>query len=130
MKSNKLSIEWRIEDSGNTRLRFADFMNQLIPSPGSGTKEYQEEMIRCFLMQKPHAFLWYRVPIMVCSHCGDLECGYISAKIERTHGTIVWKDFYRDDYRIKMNIMPLSFNYESYKEAIESTLVHAPFIYG
>lgn len=67
MKSNKLSIEWRIEDSGNTRLRFADFMHQLIPSLGSGTKEYQEDMICCFLMQKPHAFLWYRVPIIVCS---------------------------------------------------------------
>ncbi|QDX93428.1 oxidoreductase [Brevibacillus laterosporus] len=106
-KKNSLTIQFRTETSNDCDLQFADFIidgkslfdqfrkYDVVPSLGWGIKEYQDEMVSYFLMQKPHPLLWYRVPVLVCSHCGDLECGFISAKIERIGNTIVWKDFYK-----------------------------------
>lgn len=51
----------------------------------------------------------------------DLECGFISAKLERIGNTIVWKDFYKNDYEKKINLMPYYFDFQDYKEAILST---------
>ncbi|WP_123914223.1 hypothetical protein [Georgenia muralis] len=38
-----------------------------------------------------------RAAIYVCAQCGDIGCGAISAVIERTATTVVWRDFRWDD---------------------------------
>lgn len=93
----------------------------LVPSLGWGSKEYQEEMIRLFLLQEPHTLLWYRVPLFVCPECGDLECGFISAKLERKNNLVIWRDFYKDHYQFKINIGPFYFRWEHYRKVIAST---------
>jgi hypothetical protein len=34
-----------------------------------------------------------RVAIFVCPECGDAECGYVSAIVERSGDEIIWRDF-------------------------------------
>lgn len=34
-----------------------------------------------------------RAPLFVCSACADLGCGAITATVERTPETVVWRDF-------------------------------------
>jgi hypothetical protein len=44
-----------------------------------------------------------RVPLYVCSECGDLGCGAITAVVERTDDTVVWRNFaYENNYDPEM----------------------------
>jgi hypothetical protein len=38
-----------------------------------------------------------RVPIYVCSLCWDIGCGVVSAEVQRTATTVVWRDFGWED---------------------------------
>lgn len=138
MRFHQLSTEVRqryaIEEPDRTNVKFVDFIidgsslhqrlrkYDLLPSLGWGRREYQIEMISYFLLQKPHPLLWYRTPILVCSECADLECGFISAKIERIENLVIWSDFYKDNYQFKINIGPFYFRWDEYSRVIQSTL--------
>jgi hypothetical protein len=40
-----------------------------------------------------------RVPLYICPECGDLGCGGVTAVVERTADTVVWREFgYQNDY--------------------------------
>jgi hypothetical protein len=135
---NLLEVKYRKEIVNNKEVEFTDFIidgislyqrlkkYDLIPSLGWGTVEFQRDMIMYFLLEKPHELLWYRIPILICSHCGDLECGFISAKIDLINNQVVWKDFYKgdydSDYKKKIEIGPFYFDYLSYKKTINSSL--------
>lgn len=95
---------------------------ELVTSLGWGSEEYQKEMISYYLLEEPHPVLWYRAPIFVCELCGDLECGFISAKLERKNDLVIWSDFYKDHYQFKINIGPYYFQWTQYQEVIRSTL--------
>lgn len=45
------------------------------------------------LGQRPPELANGRVPIFVCGDCGDLGCGAITAAVEWTADTVVWRDF-------------------------------------
>ncbi|MGG2028396.1 oxidoreductase [Gottfriedia sp. S16(2024)] len=95
-----------------------------IPSLGWGVVEFQRDMIKYFLLEKPHELLWYRIPILICPDCGDLDCGFISAKIDLLDNKVIWKDFYvgdyNNDYERKLDLGPFYFDDQSYKKAIIS----------
>lgn len=138
MRFHRLSTKVRqrsaIEEPDRTNVKFVDFIidggslhqrlrkYDLLPSLGWGPREYQLEMISYFLLQKPHPLLWYRTPILVCPECADLECGFISAKIERIENLVIWSDFYKDNYQFKINIGPFYFRWDEYSRVIQSTL--------
>lgn len=138
MRIHQLSTEIRprlsTDQPFKTNVRFADFFidgkslyqrfekYDLVPSLGWGRIEYQKEMIQYFLLQKPHSLLWYRTPILVCPECADLECGFLSAKLEKRGDLIIWSDFFKDHYAIKIDIGPFYFKWEPYTKVIQSTL--------
>ncbi|MBB2923470.1 hypothetical protein [Cellulomonas cellasea] len=45
------------------------------------------------LGERPPELASGRVPIFVCGACGDLGCGAITAAVEWTADTVVWRDF-------------------------------------
>lgn len=45
------------------------------------------------LGQRPPELANGRVPLFVCGACGDLGCGAITAAVEWTRDTVVWRDF-------------------------------------
>lgn len=138
MRFNHLSTEIRqlfsTDEPHRTNVKFSDFLidgkslhqrlekYDLVPSLGWGTRKSQKEMISFFLLQKPHSMLWYRTPILVCPECGDLECGFISAKLERRGNMVIWSDFFKDHYQFKINIGPFYFRWDQYSAVIKSTL--------
>jgi hypothetical protein len=93
----------------------------LVPALGWGCDEHQRRMIDYFLLEKPHEYMYYRYPILVCHWCGDEECGYISVKVDREEDTVIWKDFLLEPDNKKINIGPFYFDWNNYKQAIENT---------
>lgn len=123
--------EFDPEREGNKNTKFADIIidgkslyqklkkHDLVPVLGWGSDEYQRLMIEYFLLEKPHEFLYFRYPILVCPWCGDEECGFISVKIDREEDIVIWRDFLLND--TKLNIGPYYFKWDNYKQAIEHT---------
>jgi hypothetical protein len=59
-----------------------------------------------------------RILLYVCSDCGDIACGALSAKIEFTESTVIWSDFaYENSVGIIENyhqIGPFQFDKSTY----------------
>ncbi|GAA3406905.1 oxidoreductase [Paenibacillus hodogayensis] len=121
------------DQEGNKNTKFADLIidgkslyqmlrtYDMVPSLGWGSDEYQREMIDYFLLRKPHKYMYYRYPIMVCPWCGDEECGFISVKIDREDDFIIWKDFYVESEKKKINIGPYHFQWDNYEKEINNS---------
>lgn len=65
----------------------------------SKNKEYENRNIGEFLgLEKPELDTG-RTSFYVCSECGDIGCGAITAKIEISDKDVIWKDFgYENNY--------------------------------
>ena len=66
-----------------------------------------------------------RVPLYVCAECGDLGCGGITAVVEQTADTVVWRDFaYQNDYElfdpddVLPDVGPIVFDRQGYLDAL------------
>ena len=64
-----------------------------------------------------------RILLYVCSDCGDIACGALSAKIELTESAVIWSDFaYENSVGIIENypqIGPFQFQKAQYFESFE-----------
>ncbi|MDP9701497.1 oxidoreductase [Paenibacillus polysaccharolyticus] len=120
------------EQDGNKNTEFADIIidgrsvfyrmrkkHNLVPCLGWGSDEYQLLLLDYFLLRKPHEFMYYRYPILVCPGCGDEECGYVSVKIDREDDIVIWKEFMLNDQ--KLQVGPFYFEWENYEHAILNT---------
>jgi len=56
-------------------------------------KEYERRQIDEFLGKEKPESETGRTSYYVCPECGDIECGAITAKIEVTDTSVIWKDF-------------------------------------
>ncbi|MFC7164448.1 hypothetical protein ACFQL5_19350, partial [Aquipuribacter hungaricus] len=45
------------------------------------------------LGERPAELTTGRVPVFVCSVCGDLDCGATTVAVERTADTVAWRNF-------------------------------------
>ncbi len=73
-----------------------------------------------------------RSSILVCEMCGDIECGVISAVIERDGDAIVWRDFAsqspdptdpdRGWYTPFTNVLPMRFDQSVYRKTLLTML--------
>jgi hypothetical protein len=66
-----------------------------------------------------------RRSLFICSECGDLGCGAITAVVAKERDTITWQDFgFQNDYEDAVvldkykNVGPFSFNAEQYEETL------------
>ena len=66
-----------------------------------------------------------RVPLYICPECGDLGCGGVTAVVERTPETVVWRDFgYQNDYDPfepdpeLAHVGPIVFDRQAYDDAL------------
>lgn len=73
--------------------------------------------VRVLLGEMPAELPSGRVPIYVCPQCGDLGCGAVTAVIERTPDTVVWRDFGWD------------VNYETDDDDDSSLITAGPFVF-
>ncbi|GGJ18610.1 oxidoreductase [Paenibacillus hunanensis] len=80
-----------------------------IPCFGWGNHEFQQQNIDYFLLEDMHPYLYYRYPLMVCSWCGDEDCGFISVFVERTGDLVTWQDFKMEPDDRSLALGPFTF---------------------
>lgn len=72
--------------------------------PGGGAGDYAPVLVHnwpigmsddvlVLLGDRPPELPTGRVPVFVCSECGDLGCGAVTLAVERTADTVAWRDF-------------------------------------
>ncbi|WP_340022750.1 oxidoreductase [Paenibacillus sp. FSL K6-1096] len=120
-------------EEGQKNIKFADLIidgrslyqrlmkHDMVPSLGWMSTECQREMIDYFLLRKPHDTMGCRYPLMVCSWCGDEECGFISVRIDKVNDIVSWSDFRLEHGMTKINIGPFHFEWDRYEKVINST---------
>jgi len=59
----------------------------------SENKAEESRQLDEFLGLKPDALKTNRTSFYVCPNCGDIGCGAITASIEVTETSVIWKDF-------------------------------------
>jgi hypothetical protein len=65
----------------------------LVGCLGWGDGVVQRAAAERLLLRLPSGLESGRVPLYVCAECGDLDCGAVTAHIERTADAFVWSDF-------------------------------------
>jgi hypothetical protein len=60
---------------------------------GWGTEESQIATVAELLLERPSPLPAGRVPLYICPEDGDVHCGAITAAVERSESSVVWRDF-------------------------------------
>lgn len=60
---------------------------------------YERETLEQLLGLRPSELLSGRVPVLVCELCGDVACGALAVRIDRSNAVIRWTDWaYENGY--------------------------------
>jgi hypothetical protein len=60
---------------------------------GWGDPAVERASIGLLLGRDTPPFASGRVPLFVCAACGDLDCGAVAVRVERTHAGVEWSSF-------------------------------------
>lgn len=94
----------------------------------SENKEYENRHVDEFLGLEQPELITGRTCLYVCPECGEIGCGAITAKIELTDETVIWKDFgYENNYSEPdltnyVEIGPFVFDSVEYSKTIKSLI--------
>ncbi len=95
--------------------------HERIPCFGWGIQQFQQQNIDYFLLDELHPYLYHRYPLMVCSWCGDEDCGFISVLVEREGNLVTWQDFRIEPDDRSLPLGPFTFTWEEYERELRST---------
>ena len=97
-------------------------MGDEISVVGWGTVETNADAQAELLLDRPSTLPANRRPLLVCPECGDLSCQSLTAIIERTGDTVVWRDFaYQHNWDaeiVPVDMPPLSFDATEYRRVL------------
>jgi hypothetical protein len=80
--------------------------DDLIGRLGWGANEIERDAIDILLLKKPPDLPDGRRLLYVCPECGDIGCGALTVKIEKTNEHFVWKGFgYENNYDGRMPLL-------------------------
>jgi hypothetical protein len=136
-----IELKWadRTLGGSQTPRRFLDFvidgeslyekLGDVISPLGWLNAEETRKIVNRFLRKESPDFPNDRTSIYVCPECGDLECGAVSAVIERVGDDIIWRDFgyqntYDDTIRFEdyEDVGPFTFNATEYHNEMTKAL--------
>ena len=91
-----------------------------------------EDAVARLLLEAPPDLPDGRQSILVCSFCGDIDCGVTSAIVERDGDVIVWRDYANQSpntteldrgwYTPFANVTPMRFSEHNYREVLTAML--------
>lgn len=136
-----IELKWadRTLGGSQTPRRFLDFvidgqslyekLGDVISPLGWLSAEETRKVVNRFLHKEAPDFPNDRTSIYVCPECGDLDCGAVSAVIERVGDDIIWRDFgYQNTYDDTIHfedtedVGPFTFNATEYYNEITKAL--------
>ena len=79
-------------DAEDAEANEGDVVGDTIPVLWHGQRFGVPEEVGVLLGERPPTVEGGRVPIYVCPVCGDIDCGAVTAVIERTPATVTWRD--------------------------------------
>lgn len=108
-------IEFNTRTENNGLIRFYDFLvdgislydlcrglhSNRIGVLGWGLNPlYERSLVHQFMgMEKNQELRVDRVPLFVCSKCGDIECGATTFRLRVTDDLMIWEEFGNEDTR-------------------------------
>jgi hypothetical protein len=140
-KTSVLQLAWRKRagGGGRTEREYLDFVvdgqplseklgGDLASCLGWFVPAENAKVVNKLLLKEPADLPNNRHCLYVCPECGDLECGAITAVIERRGDEIIWCDFgfqsNPDKIRANQSFNDISFTFEraQYNQAIKGAL--------
>ncbi len=140
-KTSVLQLEWKRREggSGRTQRDYLDFIvdgqplsekigGDLASCLGWFVAAENTKAVRRLLLEESADLPNNRRSLYVCPECGDLECGAITAVIERGGDKIIWRDFgfqrNSDDVTPVRGYRDISFAFEraQYNQALKGAL--------
>jgi hypothetical protein len=136
VKTSTLGLEWRTRPAGGgcTERRYLDFVvdgasmhdrlkqTDHVTPLGCWSADAELQSIRQLLAGGAAESPGGRVPLYVCGECGDLECGAVTALVERTANGFVWRNFKfgngRDDSDWYPGVGPFLFDATAYAQVL------------
>jgi hypothetical protein len=67
------------------------------PLGGGGGPEGQAALRRRLRLEDPPLIDAEREPLLVCTECGELDCGAVTARITAARGVVAWSDLGFED---------------------------------
>ena len=105
-KTSSLQLVWKRRDAGGGRTQrdYLDFVvdgaslsekigGDLVSCLGWFVPSENTKAVRRLLLEEKSKLPDNRLQLYVCPECGELDCGAITAIVERKDGKIVWRDF-------------------------------------
>jgi len=105
-KTSSLQLVWKRRDAGGGRTQrdYLDFVvdgeslsekigGDLVSCLGWFVPSENAKAVRRLLLEEKSVLPDNRLQLYVCPECGELDCGAITAIVERRDGKIVWRDF-------------------------------------
>ena len=93
--------------------------------------DVQRDSLDQFLARRTPTLLSGRIPILVCEECGDIGCGAIAARIERSGLVVKWSDWafengYEPARALEWSTYPeaLQFDWIKYEGALAGLVAH------
>lgn len=140
-QDSKLELVWRVRPGGGgkTERRYLDFVvdgrslrdlldtGDFIGCLGWLSPRADEEFVQILLRKKPSPLATGRAMLYVCPECGDIGCGALTVKVEKTPDHFVWSEFGFENGYIRspeeskyVKIGPFCFNKTEYWQALQS----------
>jgi hypothetical protein len=140
-KTSVLQLAWkrRVGGGGKTQRDYLDFIidgqplsekigGDLASCLGWFVPAENTKAVRRLLLEEPADLPNNRRSLYVCPECGDLECGAVTAVIERSGDKIIWRDFgfqhESDELTPIRGYRDISFAFDGtqYNQALKGTL--------
>ena len=140
-KTSVLQLEWKRREGGGgkTQRDFLDFVidgeslseklgGDLASCLGWFVPEENTKAVHRLLLKEVADLPNNRRSLYVCPECGELDCGAITAVIERSGDRIIWRDFgfqsNSDDVTLIRDYGDVSFAFDraQYNQALRGTL--------
>lgn len=140
-KTSVLKLEWKRREGGGgkTQRDYLDFIvdgqplsekigGDLASCLGWFVPAENIKSVNRLLLKEPADLPNNRRSLYVCAECGDLECGAVTAVIERSGDKIIWRDFgfqsNADDVTPIRGYRDISFAFEraQYNQALKGAL--------
>lgn len=104
---SKLELTWRTRQGGGgkSHREYLDFVidgqslydllqpGDFIGCLGWLQTQVEQQIVGELLLKRPTELKTGRNMLYICPECGDIECGAITVRIEKTSECFVWKDF-------------------------------------